>query len=90
MPDKFLPHFFQRTDKMSPDQVYLRKHAGFSPEETGQIQLIHPPAIANEPITQKHKDTHKKSIPVGSKANTGTKGFTAIVNTGENTNSTKV
>lgn len=47
-------------------------------------------AIANEPITQKHKDTHKKSIPVGSKANTGTKGFTAIVNTGENTNSTKV
>ena len=43
MPDKFLPHFFQRTDKMSPDQVYLRKHAGFSPEETGEIQLIHDP-----------------------------------------------
>lgn len=46
MPDKFLPHFFQRTDKMSPDQVYLRKHAGFSPEETGQIQLIHPPGYS--------------------------------------------
>lgn len=47
-------------------------------------------AIPNEPITQKHKDTHKKSIPVGSKANTGTKGLTAMVNTGENTNNTKV
>ena len=62
----------------------------FPQKKRDKFSLSITQAIANEPITQKHKDTHKKSIPVGSKANTGTKGFTAIVNTGENTNSTKV
>lgn len=59
----------------------------FPQKKRDKFNLSITQAIANDPITQKHKDTHKKSIPVGSKANTGTKGFTAIVNTGENTNS---
>ena len=52
----------------------------FPQKKRDKFSLSITQAIANEPITQKHKDTHKKSIPVGSKANTGTKGFAAIVN----------
>ena len=64
MPDNFLPVFPSELTGMSPDQVYLRKHASFSPEETGQIQLIHNPGYRKTPpITQKHKDTHKKEHP---------------------------
>lgn len=90
MPDKFLPHFSSELTGCHQSKSIYESMRAFPQKKREKFSLSMIQAIANEPITQKHKDTHKKSIPVGSKANTGTKGFTAIVNTGENTNSTKV
>ena len=47
-------------------------------------------AIAKEPITQIQSETHRKIIPLPSKANTFTNGFTAIVKTGEKTSKMNV
>ena len=90
MPEKFLPVFSSKLTGCHQGKPIYGSMRDFPQKKRDRFSLSITQAIANDPITQKHKDTHKKNIPVGSKANTGTKGFTAIVNTGENTNSTKV
>lgn len=67
MPDKFLPHFSSELTGCHQSKSIYESMRAFPQKKREKFSLSIIQAIANEPITQKHKDTHKKASQWGQK-----------------------
>lgn len=61
MPEKFLPRFSNELTGCHQTKSIYESMRAFPQKKRDKFSLSITQAIANEPITQKHKDTHKRA-----------------------------
>lgn len=63
MPDKFMPVFPSELTGCHQTKSIYESMRAFPQKKRDRFSLSITQAIANDPITQKHKDTHKRVTP---------------------------